>query len=103
MTAVIERVEARYEVQELPYGKDYAWCPGYVVVECDCGERLTLTDSTTACRCGADHAVLVREELAVWQPLDTALHPWRSEYHRWRRDRPLCSEDQDWLELRTIE
>ncbi len=103
MTVVIARVGARYEVQEMPYGKDYAWCPGHVVVECDCGERLTLTDSATACRCGADHRALVQEELAVRQPLDTALHPWRSEYHRWRKDRHLRSEDQDWLELRTIE
>jgi hypothetical protein len=52
---VIERVEARYEAREVPFGKVYEWHPTYVVLQCDCGERLILaaTSTTTACPCGA--------------------------------------------------
>jgi len=36
---IIERVEARYDVREVPFGKVYEWHPAYVVLECDCGEK----------------------------------------------------------------
>ena len=38
---IIERVEARYEAREVPFGKVYEWHPAYVALECDCGEKLT--------------------------------------------------------------
>jgi hypothetical protein len=76
---VLERAQGRYEAQDLEFGKVYRWCPERVMVECDCGERLTLTASRTACGCGADHAAFVREALAILrQPGDEAAHPWRS-------------------------
>jgi hypothetical protein len=52
---IIERVEARYETREVPFGKVYVWHPAYVELECDCGERLILAaaSTTTACSCGA--------------------------------------------------
>ena len=37
-------------VQEVEFGRVYKWCPEYVVIECDCGERLSLTGSTTVCK-----------------------------------------------------
>lgn len=75
---VIERTEGHYDVEEVEFGTLYRWCPQCVVVECDCGERLTLTRSETTCeRCGVDHAPIVREELATRQLEDELAHPWR--------------------------
>lgn len=77
-TRVIERVEARYEVQDVELGKVYRWRPESVVVECGCGERLSLSASRTDCdECGTDHAVAVREESSEGHQSDEALHPWR--------------------------
>ncbi len=105
MTTVVEHIEGGYEVHELPYGKDYAWCPECVVVECECGQRLTLTAAETRCRCGADHTSLVREELDSRRLSEGASHPWDEEYHEWRKkqDEYLLSEEHYQLELNTID
>lgn len=58
---VVERAAWRYEAQDEGFGRAYRWYPGYVVIECDCGERLTLTDSVTGYERGADHATTVQE------------------------------------------
>ena len=80
---MVERTEGRYEVQEVQFGRVYRWCPECIVIECDCGERLTLTSSMTTChRCGADRAALVSEGLADRRSGDKALHPWRYAGHR---------------------
>ena len=74
---VIERSEGHYDAQKVQFGTVYRWCPECVVVECDCGERLTLTHSESTCpACGADHASIVREELAARRVGDETLHPW---------------------------
>ena len=86
MARVIERTAGHYEVQKTAYGEAYVWCPECVVVECDCGERLTLTASGSGCRCGADHAILVRQELAGRPPSNGTSHPWDAEYHEWRKE-----------------
>jgi hypothetical protein len=44
-----EHTEARYDVQEVEMGQVYTWRPESIEVECDCGERLTLTASATTC------------------------------------------------------
>lgn len=75
---VIERVVGHYDVREVEFGRIYRWCPECVVVECDCGERLTLTDSTTICECGADHAAVVCGGLVDRRSGDEAVRPWRS-------------------------
>ena len=49
VTQVIERVEAHYEVQRVEMDTLYRWCPESVVIECECGERATLTASRSAC------------------------------------------------------
>jgi hypothetical protein len=101
MTAVIECTEGHYEVYEIPYGKDYVWCHGCVVVECDCGERPVLSASETVCRCGTDHAALVNEMLSS----QSALHPWDAEYHEWlrKKDEYLLSEEPYELELSRLD
>jgi hypothetical protein len=105
MATIVERTEGHYEVQKTSYGEAYVWCPECVVVECDCGERLTLTASMTTCRCGADHAALVREEMASRRLPGEASHPWDDEYREWRKkqDEYLRAESHDWLEWRIIE
>src|SRR5919107_1336659 len=62
MVQILERVEAHYENREMPFGKVYEWHPAYVALECDCGEKVTLTatSTTTTCtRCSADLGTFV--------------------------------------------
>lgn len=80
---VIERSEGHYDAQKVQFGTVYRWCPGSVVVECDCGERPILAHSETTCpECGGEHADIVREELGARGLEDAAMHPWR-----WAGDR----------------
>lgn len=74
---IIERIGGYYEAQEVPFGVVYQWYPGYLLLECECGKELTLTCLMSSCgECGADHATVVREELAGQCSEDEALHPW---------------------------
>jgi len=80
MVQILERVQAHYENREMPFGKVYVWNPAYVVLECDCGEKVTLsaTSTTTTCaRCGADLGAFVHEigEREGRLP-DELTHPW---------------------------
>jgi hypothetical protein len=43
MSENTEHTEGHYDVQEVEMGEVYTWRPESVVVECDCGEKLTLT------------------------------------------------------------
>jgi hypothetical protein len=79
---VIERVRARYEVQDVEFGKVYKWRPERVLVECECGENQTLSASRHACEeCGADHRPVVEQVLEA-HPEEGEKegfdHPWRS-------------------------
>jgi hypothetical protein len=84
---VIERVQPRYEVQEVEFGEVYKWRPKRVVVECQCGQRLSLTSSTTSCaECGRDHVLAVKEASKTdGHQSDQTLHPWR--YYSYSEDR----------------
>ena len=105
MTTVIERTKGHYEVHETSYGEAYVWCPECIMVECDCGERPVLSASLTTCGCGADHAVLVWEELASKRLSEEVSHPLDDEYREWRKKQEefLHSESHYWLEWRVIE
>ena len=78
---VIERVQPRYEVQEVELGMVYKWRPERIVVECRCGQRLSLTASATSCtECATDHQLAVKEASKMdGCQSDQTLHPWR--YH----------------------
>ena len=77
MTKVLVRLEAHYEVEEVEMGKVYRWCPERAVLECACGEQLTLSAFETTCdECGVDHAPLVEEVLDA-RPEDKGEYPWR--------------------------
>jgi hypothetical protein len=80
MAQIIERVEAHYESREVPFGKVYEWRQAYVALECDCGEQLilTATSTITACsRCGADLGAFADDikERDGRLP-DKLTHPW---------------------------
>ncbi len=81
MVKILERVQAHYEDREMPFGKVYAWQPASVALECDCGEKATLSaasSTTTTCgRCGADLSAFVYEigEREGRLP-DRLTHPW---------------------------
>jgi hypothetical protein len=80
MVQILERVEAHYETREMPFGKVYEWHQAAVALECACGERVTLsaTSTTTTCsRCGADLGSFVHDirEREGRLP-DKLTHPW---------------------------
>ena len=80
---VIERTEGHYDAQEVQFGTIYKWCPECVVVECYCGERLTLTRSESTCpECGADHVAIVHQELCDHGVGDEIMHPWHYAENR---------------------
>jgi hypothetical protein len=82
--AIVERIKGHYDVQEVEFGRVYRWCPERVIVECGCGERTSLTASSTATcrRCRVDLAIVFREEPTTEQSGDEIVHPWRYAEHR---------------------
>ena len=95
---ILERPKGHYEAQEVPFGVVYRWCPPCLVVECECGRRLTLKRSnpldfhTAVCECGEDSIDdgQGEEEIVVDQPLEEneALRPWRHAGERKGRGLP---------------
>ena len=92
MVQILDRVQAHYETREVPFGKTYEWHPAYVALECDCGEKATLSatsSTTTTCRgCGADLGTFVDDLRESQGRLpDKLTHPWsydaeeRAEQH----------------------
>ena len=78
MATVIKHVGGRYDVHATEFGRSYRWVPDRVVVDCDCGEKPTLTRTATVCSCcGADHSRAILEELEARRREDELLHPWR--------------------------
>ena len=82
MARIIKDKKAHFETHEFPFGRIYEWHPKQTIVECDCGERLTLsaTSTTTVCRCGTDHEATIREtQKRERQSPDEITHPWRHD------------------------
>jgi hypothetical protein len=80
MVQILERVQAHYESREMPFATVYEWHPAAVALECDCGEKVTLsaTSTTTTCSgCGADLGTFVNaiREREGRLP-DELTHPW---------------------------
>jgi hypothetical protein len=103
MVQIIERVHAHYVAREVPFGKVYEWHPSYVALECECGEKVILTASSsiTICRCGADFRDLVHDIKEREDHLpDKLAHPWfydakqRAEQHR--LDEAAYPEGSSW-------
>ena len=104
MTQIIKRVEAHYEAREVPFGKVYEWHPAYIALECDCGEKVTLTATSTVTncgRCGADLGGFVHDiqEREGHLP-DNLTHPWFYDAQEWaeqhRRNEDAYSKGSPW-------
>jgi hypothetical protein len=86
-----------YEVQEIPYGKDYKWVSVRTLTHCDCGHKMNLDIHHTVCPgCNTDHAAVVRE-VAGRHLADEVLHPWHPGYEAWLRFKESHSECENWL------
>ena len=47
MVQILERINAHYESREMPFATVYEWHPAAVALECDCGEKVTLSATST--------------------------------------------------------
>src|SRR5215203_1622709 len=103
MVHVVERVQAHYESSEVPFGKVYEWHPAYVVIECECGEKVTLRATTipTCGCCGAALGTFVYEirEREGRLP-DKLSHPWfydaRARAQQHKHDEAAYLEGSPW-------
>jgi hypothetical protein len=87
---VLECVGEHYKVQDVQRAKVYRWRPATIALECECGERLTLTSSTTTCsKCGEDHTDVVAEVLETHTEEDEGHHPWGSLRSYFSRPKPI--------------
>ncbi len=103
MTKVKVRIEGHYEVEDLPYGKDYRWVPAHALIECDCGRVMDADAHHAVCRgCGADHAAVV-SEISARHLSEEALHPWRRDYESRAGGGEDHAEDQEWREQRELD
>jgi len=84
---VIERVDEHYDVEEVPFGRDYRWFPEQVVLECSkCGKRATykrlqvIGSEVISYECGKCNIARIREELVIRlldKEYEAHHHPWR--------------------------
>ncbi len=103
MVQILERIQAHYESREMAFGKVYVWCPAHVALECDCGERLiiTATSTITGCPCGARLGGFVHyvQEHEDHLP-DRLTHPWfhdaQSRAQQRLRDETTYPEGSPW-------
>jgi hypothetical protein len=105
MTKIIVRVEGHYEVHETPFSRAYDWYPACVILECDCGEKMALTGSSTvaACHlCGAEHSYVIRDiQEREGRLQHETTHPWyydlQSQADQHLRDEAAYpEEDSPW-------
>ena len=47
MVQILERINAHYESREMPFATVYEWYPASVALECECGEKVTLSATST--------------------------------------------------------
>jgi hypothetical protein len=102
---IIKRVQAHYEVHEVPFGITYEWHPATVALECDCGEKVTLSATsiiTTCSGCGADLGdAFVRDISKREDPLpDRLTHPWfydaKEQAYQHQQDETAYPEGSSW-------
>jgi hypothetical protein len=102
---IIKRVQAHYEVSEVPFGKTYEWHPADIAIECECGENVTLSATatiTTCPQCGADlgdafvHFISEREGHLP----DNLTHPWfydaKERAHQHQLDEAAYPQGSPW-------
>jgi len=79
MTKIVVRTEGHYEVHETPFSRAYDWYPACVILECECGEKLALTGSSSepACLCGVNHSSVIQDiQEREGRLQHETTHPW---------------------------
>ena len=107
---VIERVAEHYDVQDMPFGRDYKWSPEQVILECSkCAKRTThkrseiIGSEVISCECGKDDTAHIREKLVI-QVIDEEYeahhHPWdhdaKAQDNQHLRDEAAYPVDSPW-------
>ena len=107
---VIKRIPEHYDVQEMPFGKDYRWSPEQVVLECSkCSKSTThkryeiIGSEVIRCECGKGNTARIREELVI-QVLDEEyeahhrpwLHDTKGQAKQHLRDEAAYPNDSPW-------
>ena len=103
MTQITVLVEGHYETHESPFGRSYEWYPAYATLECDCGQKLTLTGTGTipTCRCGVDHSAIIQDIREREGRLrEEVTHPWlhdaQDQDEQRLRDEAAYPRDSAW-------
>ena len=104
MPQIIESIEAHYSTLEVPFGRVYKWHPEYIIIECDCGQKLLITGTSnipTCPQCGVDYGALVHDiRCRERQVRDEDEHPWyydeQSQEDQHLRDEKACPENSPW-------
>jgi hypothetical protein len=104
MARIVKAIAAHYETHEVPFGRSYEWHPEYIIVECECGQKLTLTSTSNlpSCpQCGVDYGSLVRDIRHREKRLrDEDDHPWhydvQSQEDQHLRDEEACTKASPW-------
>ena len=87
---VVGCVGAHYELQDVQMARVYRWHPASITLECECGERTTLTSSRTSCvGCGADHTEVIVEVLEKRMEEGKGRHPYQSLRSYFNRPKPI--------------
>jgi hypothetical protein len=102
---IIKRVQAHYEGREVPFGITYEWHPAYIAIECECGEKVTLSaisTITTCPKCGADlgNALVHDSQEREGHLPDNLTHPWfydvKERAHQHKEDEAAYPEGSPW-------
>lgn len=79
---VKEVVEERWVRHREPFGWSWSHYPTKVVLDCECGNSMVLTQSWTSCHiCGAEYSALVKSELELHRLKNGEAHPWHEFEH----------------------
>ena len=103
MTKISARITGRYEVKKAYSAGPNELQPGCIVVECDCGEELTLTSAspTPTGWCGADHSAFIQDlQEREAKQRDEVTRPWHHDTQEQReqhlRDEAAYPKGSPW-------
>ena len=107
---LIERIAEHYDVEEMPFARDYRYSPEQVVIQCSkCAKRMTHTrleiigSEVIECECGKANTVRIREELVILlvdEEYEAHHHPWfydtQEKAKQHKREEAAYREDSPW-------
>ena len=84
---IVESTAGHYEAQDVELGKVFTWVSANALLECDCGQLFTTTETTTACpKCSTEYREVVRELRGKALTEEEAYYPTHREYEKWMKD-----------------